>query len=109
MKGILDRLVSISIAEIKTIAETFIHVTDPEIRDKVITDQAFTQTRDTRKQLVTETTSTRTSSATFQTYKASRVISVDNPITVHTCAKHASIANVSDISVGIAKYPGQIS
>ena len=48
-----------------TVAETFIHGTDPEIRDKIITDKApLTRTRET-KQIVTETINSKTQRATI--------------------------------------------
>ena len=109
MTGILDLFVSSFIAEMRTADETITHVMDPEIRHRIITDKALlTRIRETRMPMVVETIISKTHNVTFPIAKVNHVVIVDDQITFQMNAKHASIANTSDISTVIARRPEPI-
>ena len=104
MTGILDLFVLSFIAEMKTKDEINTKVMDLEIRDRIITDKAsLTRMRETSKPMVVETIISKTHSATIPIAKVNHVVIVEDQITFQADAKHASIANASDISAVIAR------
>ena len=109
MTGFLDLFVSSFIAEMKAADETITHFMDPETRYRIIRDEALlTRTRETSQPIVVETINSKTHSVRVPIVKVNPVVIVDDQIIFQTNAKHASIANVSDISVVIAKLPEPI-
>ena len=90
----------------KTADETITPITDPEIRDRIITDQGrLIQTYETSNPMVTETIISQTQTATIPIVNVNHVVSVADQIAFQTTAKHASIANASNTSDGIARCP----
>ena len=109
MTGILDLFVSSLIAEVKAADETITHVMDPEIRYRIIRDKALlTRIRETSQPIVVETIIFKTRSVTAPIATVNPVVIVDDQIIFQTNAKHASIANASDISAVIARLPESI-
>ena len=93
----------------KTADETTTHVMDPEIGYRILTDKSLlTRIRETSHPTVVETIISKTHSVTVPIAKVNPVVIVDDQIIFHTNAKHASIANASDISAVIAWRPEQI-
>ena len=109
MTGYLDLFVLSFIAEVKAGGESITHVMDLEIRNRIITDKALlTRIRETSQPIFVETVISKTHSVTVQIATVNPVVSVDDQIIFQTNAKHASIANESDISAVIARRPEPI-
>ena len=109
MTGILDLFVLSFIAEMKAAGETITHIMYPKIRNRIITDKApFTRIRETSQPIVVETIISKTHSVTVPISTINPVVIVDDQIIFQTNAKHASIANASDISAVIAGRPEPI-
>ena len=109
MIGILDLFVLSFIAEMKAAGETITHVMDPEIRNRIITDQALlTRIRETSQPIVVETIISKTHSVTVPIATVNPVVIVDDQINFQTNAKHAPITNASDNSTVIAGRPEPI-
>ena len=109
MTGILDLFVSNFIAEMKAADETNTHVTDPEIKYRIMRDKALlTRIRETSQPKIVEMIISKTHSVTVSIVTVNPVVIVDDEIIFQTNAKHASIANASDNSAVIARRPEPI-
>ena len=87
---------------------TIIHVIYSEIKDQIATDKTFTRTLETNKQMITQTVTTKTFSATTPARKTSRGAFVNDQVTVHITVRHVSTENISEVSIVIAMLPKRI-
>ena len=93
----------------KAVGETITHVVDLEIRNRIITNKALlTRRHETSQPIVVETVNSKTHSVTVPIATVNPVVIADDQIIFQPNAKHASIANASDISAVIARRPEPI-
>ena len=105
----IDEMVRSLRNAVETADETITRITNPEIRDRIITDEVLLiRIYKTSNSMVTETIISQTQTATIPIDNVNHVVSVDDQITFQTNANYASIANALDNSDVIAWRPEPI-